>query len=208
VVVATDSEEVATVLASVQAPVVLTRPSHVSGTDRVAEVALLPALAGFQVVVNVQGDEPFVSRSAVAGAIEQVTTGGFELGTVAACAPASVLADPSVVKVVRADDGRAMYFSRAPIPWLRDAADAAWRAPLVLRHIGIYAYQRHALLRWVELPTHPLERVEKLEQLRALAGGMTMGVATLDEAPPGGIDTEADLADANARWHDLHAGRS
>jgi 3-deoxy-manno-octulosonate cytidylyltransferase (CMP-KDO synthetase) len=112
-----------------------------------------------------------------------------------------------VVKVVSADDGRALYFSRAAIPFLREVEDAGLRAGTVRQHIGIYAYRREALAQWVALPEHRLERIERLEQLRPLAAGMSMGVAaTADVAPPG-VDTEEDLAHANARWDDFIARR-
>ena len=100
-----------------------------------------------------------------------------------------------------------MYFSRAGIPYLRDAADAPLRDGCVLQHIGVYAYTREALARWVALAPHPLERVERLEQLRPLAAGIPMGVARVAEAPRAGIDTEADLERANAEWADFTAER-
>ena len=111
-----------------------------------------------------------------------------------------MLADPNSVKVVAADDGRALYFSRAPIPHLRDPGDAAEQRALVRQHVGVYAYAPEALARWVALPPHPLERVERLEQLRPLAAGIAMGVAVVEGAAPVGVDTEEDLARANARW--------
>jgi len=123
-------------------------------------------------------------------------------------APEAICDSPHIVKVVCADDGCALYFSRAPIPWLRDAVDRAQRQDLVRQHVGVYAYTREALLEWVALKPHPLERVERLEQLRPLAAGMRMGVALVDTPPPGGIDTEEDLARANALWVDLYAGRT
>ena len=207
-VVATDSDEVAAAVRGAGAECVLTRDDHPSGTDRVAEVASRPEFARFDVVVNVQGDEPFVSADAVRGAAGMVTAGGFELGTVSVHAGDAILDNPNVVKVLAADDGRALYFSRAPIPWLREPGDAPLRAGLVRQHIGVYAYAREALVRWVALPPHPLELVERLEQLRPLAAGMAMGVATVDAAPRGGIDTEDDLMRANAQWNDFIAGRS
>jgi len=113
---------------------------------------------------------------------------------------------------VAADDGRALYFSRAPIPFLRDAEDASRLAPRVRQHLGIYAYDRDALRRWVSLPPHPLERIERLEQLRPLAAGIAIGVAEADESPRPGIDTEQDLVRANAAWSEhtatLSAGHS
>jgi 3-deoxy-manno-octulosonate cytidylyltransferase (CMP-KDO synthetase) len=131
------------------------------------------------------------------------------LGTAAVRASAEILADPSVVKVVAADDGRAMYFSRAGIPFLRDATDARdaeLQRARVWQHIGVYAYDRQALLRWAELPETPLEHIERLEQLRPLAAGIPMGVAVIDEAFRPGIDTEADLERANRDWLVLSTG--
>lgn len=209
-VVATDSDEVAGAVRGGGAEAVLTSEEHPSGTDRVAEVAARREFSGFDAILNVQGDEPFVDADAVRAAAELVTGGRFPLGTVAAGAPPAILDRPDVVKVVRADDGRALYFSRAPIPYLRDRtseADAAARDRCVAQHIGVYAYTRDALAAWVALPTHPLERAERLEQLRPLAAGMPMGVALVHGAPEGGIDTEDDLARANAHWTDLTAGR-
>lgn len=208
VVVATDAPEILDVVQRAGGVAVPTRSDHPSGTDRVAEVARLDAYAGYDAIVNVQGDEPFVQPEAVGGALAMVRERGYALGTAAAPADPAMFADPNVVKVVCASDGRAMYFSRAPIPWCRDASDAAEHAGLVRQHIGVYAYRREALLQWVTLPPHPLERVERLEQLRALAAGLAMGVALVDTPPERGVDTEADLARANARWADLNAGRS
>lgn len=207
-VIATDSVEVAEAARAAGAECVMTREEHPSGTDRVAEVAALPEFARYEVVVNVQGDEPFVSEQAVRGAAGMVTRHGFDLGTVAARADAAILATPHVVKVVCADDGRAMYFSRAPIPFLREQAEAGVQRALVRQHIGVYAYARAALQRWVALPPHPLEQVERLEQLRPLAAGLAMGVALVESAPASGIDTEDDLVRANARWTDFISGRS
>ena len=199
-VVATDSDEVAQIAREHGAEVALTASTHPSGTDRVAEVAARSEYEGYDAILNVQGDEPFVSAAALHGAVSLVTSGQFELGTAAVRAPRAVLDEPSVVKIVAADDGSAMYFSRAPIPFLRDEDDAKLLEPRVRQHVGIYAYRRDALARWVALPPHPLERIERLEQLRPLAAGMTMGVAMIDEPLRGGIDTEADLERANAEW--------
>jgi 3-deoxy-manno-octulosonate cytidylyltransferase (CMP-KDO synthetase) len=210
-VVATDAPEIAEVVRAAGAECVLTRDDHPSGTDRVAEVVARPEYAGFRAVVNVQGDEPFVSAEAVRGAVALVTSGAFPLGTAAVNAPPDILARPNAVKVVTADDGRAMYFSRAPIPWLRDAGDvgdAARRDALVRQHVGVYAYTPAALAEWVRLAPHPLELVERLEQLRPLAAGIAMGVAVVADAGAGGIDTEDDLVRANARWETLSAGRA
>lgn len=199
VVVATDSEDIASLVRAAGGEAVMTRAEHPSGTDRVAEVAALPAMTGFDAILNVQGDEPFVPEAAVRGALQQVVR-GFPLGTAAAHADEAILRVPDAVKVVAADDGAAMYFSRAAIPFLRDAADVATLHPRVLHHVGVYAYTPDALRRWVSLPPHPLERIERLEQLRPLAAGMRMGVALIDGPVRAGIDTEADLERANREW--------
>jgi 3-deoxy-manno-octulosonate cytidylyltransferase (CMP-KDO synthetase) len=200
VVVATDHDEIASVARAAGADVVMTSPDCASGTARVAEVADRPEFAEFDAFVNVQGDEPFISRAFVAAAAGLVTSERFTLGTVAAQAGPEIFDRPSVVKVVTGTDGRALYFSRAPIPYLRDAHDAALRTPLTLQHLGVYSYTRDALAQWMALPPHPLEDIERLEQLRPLAHGMTMGVAIVSERPESGIDTEEDLQHANERW--------
>jgi 3-deoxy-manno-octulosonate cytidylyltransferase (CMP-KDO synthetase) len=198
--IATDSTEVADVVNEYGAEVVMTSPEHRSGTDRIAEVALRREYADYDVIVNVQGDEPFVPRSAITGAARLVTDGRFPLGTAAVRADARVLRDPNVVKVVAASDGRAMYFSRAPIPFLRDAEDAPLQRPLIWQHIGVYAYTSVALQNWVSLPSSPLEEIERLEQLRPLAAGIPMGVSLTEETVIPGIDTEEDLERANREW--------
>ena len=208
VIVATDSPDVLSVAQEAGAECVLTRDDHPSGTDRVAEVANRPEFARFGAIVNIQGDEPFVPESAIRGATELVTGGRFPLGTAANPAGADVLGRADVVKVVTGDDGRALYFSRAPIPYLRDESDAALRSSRIRQHIGVYAYTREALRAWVALPPHPLERIERLEQLRPLAAGWAMGVADVADAPLGGIDTEDDLARANALWDTITTGRT
>ena len=200
IVVATDDETVAAVVRAAGGTAVLTRSDHISGTDRVAEVAQRPAYAGHDIVVNVQGDEPFVSGEAIAAALEQVEVGGMPIGTVACPDNPAVLDVPSIVKVVRDGQGRALYFTRAPVPFLRDHEQSARRDDLVLRHIGIYAYRRAALLRWVGLPPVDLELVEQLEQLRPLVDGIPIGVGLVTGPLAGGIDTEDDLARANAAW--------
>lgn len=205
IVVATDSRDIEAVVREAGGAVTLTAANHPSGTDRVAEVA---ARQGpFQVILNVQGDEPFVGEDALRGAVDLVASGRFPLGTAAAPADPDILSRPEVVKVVTDDSGRALYFTRAPVPFLRDEADAPARDALVRQHIGVYAYTPAALRAWVALPPHPLERVERLEQLRPLAAGLAMGVAAACEAPRG-VDTEDDLERANSRWNDFIAGRT
>lgn len=205
-VIATDSPEVAEVARTHGAEAELTSPDHGSGTDRVAEVAARPAFAGYDVILNVQGDEPFVASEALRGTVQMVATHGFPLGTAAVAVGPEALANPHMVKVVTADDGRAMYFSRAPIPFLREREDAPLLRERIWLHVGIYAYAPDALERWVGLPQHPLERIERLEQLRPLAAGLAMGVTRLARAGPGGIDTEDDLIRANADWTTLNPG--
>ena len=171
-----------------------------SGTDRVAAVASRAEFAGYDVVVNLQGDEPFMPIEAVQGAIARVQAGD-AMGTAAAPLDPERRDDPSLVKVVCDDHGRAMYFSRLPIPFVRDSADfdqTGW-----WQHLGIYAYRRDVLLRVAALRPAPLELAERLEQLRALAAGFTIGVALLDRPALPGIDTPADLAAAEARWPDF-----
>ena len=217
VVVATETEEVAQAVRDAGGKAMLTSEAHPSGTDRVAEVADHPDYDRHEIVVNVQGDEPFMRGDAMAGAIAMVRDAGFDLGTAAGRRGPEILSDPNCVKVVRADDGRALYFSRAGIPHLRDAGSgagrdagvatgsadlrgSALRDSLVLQHMGIYAARRDALRKWVSLPPHPLELVEMLEQLRALAAGLAMGVAIVDAPSWGEVNTEDDLLRANAHW--------
>ena len=207
-VIATDSDEVLAAAQTAGTECVLTREDHPSGTDRVAEVASRPEFGEYDVIVNVQGDEPFVVAAAVRDAAALVSDGRFPVGTAASLTVAETLNAPSVVKVVCADDGRAMYFSRAPVPWLREPADRALLEAVARQHIGVYAYTRAALDQWVALPPHPLERLERLEQLRPLAAGIAIGVALVSDPVQGGIDTEEDLVRANARWPDFIAGRS
>jgi 3-deoxy-manno-octulosonate cytidylyltransferase (CMP-KDO synthetase) len=204
-VIATDSDEVQRAAHDAGAECMITRADHPSGTDRVAEVVSHAEYGRFDVVLNVQGDEPFVSGGALRGAVACVADGHFELGTAAAHASAAILDSPHIVKVVCADDGRALYFSRAGIPALRDGIDQPLLDGEIRQHIGVYAYTPDALRRWVSLPEHPLERIERLEQLRPLAAGMSMGVTTVGKAPPGGVDTEEDLLRANENWTNLSA---
>lgn len=190
VVIATDSPEVETAARAFGATVALTRAGHPSGTDRVAEVARREEWRGSPVIVNVQGDEPFVRADHLQAAVDLVRA-GWDVGTVATpIASAEEWREPAVVKVARGDDGRALYFTRAPVPFPRDAAPD-FGSGAYLRHVGVYACAREALLRWVALPEGALERIEKLEQLRALAAGLSIGVA-VGEPAEGGVDTPAD----------------
>lgn len=195
-VIATDSEEVAAVAREFGADVELTAADHTSGTARIAELIARPDYGGYACIVNAQGDEPFLQREHVASAAELVAQ-GWPIGTVAT--PVRTVEswrNPSVVKVVRRDDAAALYFSRAPIPHLRDREPTAAELNYdLLRHVGVYAYTPAALQEWVSLPEHPLEQLERLEQLRPLAAGIRIGVAVVASTPEG-VDTPEDAARA------------
>jgi 3-deoxy-manno-octulosonate cytidylyltransferase (CMP-KDO synthetase) len=192
VVVATDAEEVAAAARRAGFAAALTHSRHGSGTSRVAEVAAMKDYAGFDVVVNVQGDEPFLPPAAIAGSVEQVVRGN-DIGTAAVPVDAAKAASPSLVKVVLDERGRALYFSRSLIPHARDGDSVTYR-----QHLGVYAFRPDALQRMVTLPPTQPEELEKLEQLRALGHGMTIGVALLGERALPGIDTVDDLERAEA----------
>lgn len=208
-VVATDAEEVAEVCRAMGAPVELTSADHPSGTDRVAEVARLEKYADFQVVANIQGDEPLLKEAHLAAAIQLVRERGWEIGTCATpLMDLEIRKNPSVVKVVRAQSGRALYFSRSPIPFKRDekpTMEELGREPF-LRHIGIYAYTPEALENWVAQAPSPLEELEKLEQLRPLGSGARIGVAVVGAADPG-VDTPADAVKMEERLLELTSPR-
>lgn len=192
VVVATDADEVAAAARKAGFRVAMTRADHVSGTSRVAEVAALREFAGYDVIVNVQGDEPFLAPAALVGSVERVMRGD-DIGTAAVPVAAAAAASPSVVKVVMGEQGRALYFSRSLVPHSRDGTPVDY-----WQHLGVYAFRPDVLQRMVRLPPTALEEAEQLEQLRALGHGMTIGVALLREGALPGIDTADDLARAEA----------
>jgi 3-deoxy-manno-octulosonate cytidylyltransferase (CMP-KDO synthetase) len=204
VIVATEANEVARIVEQAGCEVTLTSAHHVSGTDRVAEVASRPEQRGFDVIVNVQGDEPFLPRQALAGALARVEQGD-DVGTAAAPLDLAELHDPGRVKVVCDLSGRALYFSRSVIPHWRDGGEAP--RGLYWQHLGLYAFSRGALERWTALAPTPLEEAERLEQLRALQHGFRIGVALLEEAAPAGIDTPDDLRRAERHWLATQGGR-
>ncbi|MXW49835.1 MAG: 3-deoxy-manno-octulosonate cytidylyltransferase [Gammaproteobacteria bacterium] len=195
VIVATDDERVAEVVAAGGFAAVMTDPNHGSGTDRVWEVAR--QRAGWEedaIVINVQGDEPLIEPEIIAQLAAAVSQAG-DAGVATLCEPIAShddLLDPNLVKVVRDTANFALYFSRSPIPHARDGYPAA-TAGLWRRHIGIYGYRVRALRRFVSLPPSALEGAERLEQLRALEHGMPILVLDACRPSPGGVDTPADL---------------
>jgi 3-deoxy-manno-octulosonate cytidylyltransferase (CMP-KDO synthetase) len=196
-VVAADDPEIVRAVEEFGGRAMMTGADHVSGTDRVAEVAEQSEFRDFGWIVNLQGDEPFLPVGAAEAAIGLVKT-GWDVGT--AAVPISSLEeweDPSSVKVVLDDAGGALYFSRAPVPHDRSGGDPLVAAGLAvpLRHVGVYAFTRAALRRATGLPRHPLEQREGLEQLRWLSAGLRIGVGVVDGGGPG-VDTEADLVRA------------
>lgn len=197
-VVATDSADIKGVAEAAGFRALLTSRTHRTGTERVAEVAGRDEFSGFDLIVNVQGDEPFVPGEAVTGAIARVH-GGDDVGSAATPLDPADAADPARVKVVLDARGRALYFSRAPIPCLRDGGAAEG---LYWQHIGVYACRRDALMAWVALAPTELEQAEQLEQLRALQHGMTFGIARVRAPALPGIDTPEDLRRAEAHWQD------
>ena len=200
VVIATDDDRIATAVADFGGDVCLTASSHQSGTDRIAEVVESRAWPDDTIVVNLQGDEPLMpSRllAQVAGLLQQHDAA--DLATLATpLTDVDQLFDPNVVKVVTDRSGFALYFSRATIPWKRDlfvertVVEPEWLDGLQ-RHLGIYAYRCGFLKRYPTLGAAPPERMESLEQLRALWHGMRIAVDTALEPPPPGVDTEEDL---------------
>ena len=186
---------------------VMTRPDHPTGTDRIAEIVQSQHFDPEDIVVNVQGDEPLIEPGlirAVAGLLSDAP----EAAIATACHPirsAAEMFDPNVVKVVLDHEGYARYFSRAPIPWARDAfAGSTSALPAGLpcyRHIGVYAYRARFLTNFPRLAPSPLEQFEALEQLRALWHGFAIAVAVRHDAPHPGVDTPEDLQRTRA-WFD------
>lgn len=193
VIVATDSEEVAAAVDGFGGEAVLTHAHHPSGTDRVAEVA---ASLDADVIVNFQADEPFLRPSAVAAAVSAVAAGAPIATLACAINTDDEWSSPDIVKVARAESGNALYFSRSTIPYDRGRGGRPALGE-ALRHVGLYAYTREALARWVALEPSALERTEKLEQLRPLEAGLDIHVCVTDPMPPG-IDVPTDLGRAEA----------
>jgi 3-deoxy-manno-octulosonate cytidylyltransferase (CMP-KDO synthetase) len=195
--IATDDARIEAVATAFGARVMRTDPAHASGTDRVAEVAERLCWPADAVVVNVQGDEPLIPPANIAQVAELCAAGaGTAMATLSVpLGDAGELADPNVVKLVRAADGRALYFSRAPVPFARDPGGAGGpvQPSLHRRHVGLYAYRVSCLRLLASTPPCPLESCEKLEQLRALWLGLDIRVADAREPPPAGVDVAQDL---------------
>lgn len=197
VIVATDDQGIAQVCRQHDVEVVLTRADHISGTDRIAEVATSLALPEHAVIVNVQGDEPLIDPALIAATAALISP---QIPMASAAHRIHNLAEvfnPNVVKVVLDQQQRALYFSRAPIPWARDAfAQSEQAMPAdypALRHIGIYAYRRDFLRTITSLPANQLELIEALEQLRVIANGYPIAMHLCADAPAAGVDTPEDL---------------
>ena len=193
-VVATDAREIVAVVERAGFEAVLTSADHESGTERVAEVVGSKSFSSYDVVLNVQGDEPLVAPAALHGAVARVTHGD-PIGTAAGDLDGALAGDPNRVKVVTDARGRAVYFSRAPIPFDRDGA----RDVIYHQHVGVYAYTREALDRWIRLAPVPEERWERLEQLRPLLHGIPIGVTLFPGPAAPGVDTAEDLRYAEAQ---------
>ena len=208
--VATDDARIADALEGTGVQVAMTSPAHASGTDRLAECADIAGWDDDTVVVNVQGDEPFAPADGIACVAQTLAQSGAHIATLGTpIDDIDTLRDPGAVKLVRAANGDALYFSRAPIPWPRDAfardatvlpAGGHW-----MRHIGIYAYRAGALRQFAAMPAGVLEQVEALEQLRALEAGWRIAVALAPSPFPPGVDTPEDLARAEQAWQQLEA---
>lgn len=206
VLVATDHQAIADAARAHGIEALLTREDHPSGTDRIAEVVDAIDLMDDAIIVNVQGDEPLIPPAL----IERLAEALAECPDAAMASACHAIEDdeeffnPNVVKVVCDRQGYAMYFSRAPIPWARDAF--VGNAPGLpaqfpaYRHLGIYAYRAAFLRAYTQLAPSPIERFESLEQLRALWHGHRIAMVVTDEAPPAGVDTPEDLARVRARF--------
>lgn len=197
VVVATDAPEVRAACAAHGIQALMTRTDHASGSDRLAEAVDLLGLTDADLVVNVQGDEPLLAPAMIDACAQRLADSpDCVMATVGhALEDAAEFANPNVVKLVMDAAGRALYFSRASIPWWRDGAGAPRGA---LRHVGLYAYRAGFLRRFPQLAASPLEQTESLEQLRVLWHGERIAVHVSAEKPGPGVDTPEDLARVRA----------
>jgi 3-deoxy-manno-octulosonate cytidylyltransferase (CMP-KDO synthetase) len=202
VVIATDDQRIASAVEHLPIALCMTRTDHSSGTDRLAECADKLGWSAEQIVVNLQGDEPFAPIEGVHSVAQTLAASSAPMATLATpIEDAHSVFDPNVVKVARDARGNALYFSRAPIPWHRDqfAHDRLSVPSGLLRHIGIYAYRAGFLRDFNQLPTGALEQAESLEQLRVLEAGLSIAVGLSPVVFPPGVDTEEDLRKAEQR---------
>ena len=204
VIVATDDGRIVSAVESFGGRAVMTRRDHPSGSDRVAEVA---RSLDVDVVINLQGDEPLIDPASLELLADLLRDDPkAEMATLAMpIVDEETYRNPNCVKVVCGDGGRALYFSRSPIPYVRDGHPEFGRSPHFLHHLGLYAYRRAALLTLSALPPHPLEQLEKLEQLRALGQGWTIRVGVIAHAGRG-VDTPADYERFVAEYRALTTG--
>ncbi|MBI5890381.1 MAG: 3-deoxy-manno-octulosonate cytidylyltransferase [Nitrosomonadales bacterium] len=211
IIIATDHQPIVVAAQEHGFQACMTRPDHTSGTDRIAEVAAQQGWADDTIVVNVQGDEPLIPPQLIR-AVAQHLRDHPECAIATACHAIhdeASMRNPNIVKVVLDKSDNALYFSRAPIPWPRDAYANSLPLPQninVLRHVGIYAYRASFLRDFGKLTPTPLEQIESLEQLRALYYGYKIGVTKTDQAPPSGVDTEQDLQVARSLFTKMHNG--
>ena len=208
IIIATDHAPIVAAAREHDFQACMTRADHASGTDRIAEVAAQQGWTDETIVVNVQGDEPLIPPPLIR-AVAQHLHDHPECAIATACHPIhdeASMRNPNIVKAVLDKHGNALYFSRAPIPWPRDAYAQGQPLPQsieVLRHVGIYAYRAAFLHAYGRLTPAPIEQAESLEQLRALYHGYKIGVAKTDQAPPSGVDTEQDLEIARRLFTDF-----
>ncbi|PTM13168.1 MAG: 3-deoxy-manno-octulosonate cytidylyltransferase [Bacteroidetes bacterium] len=200
VVVATDDERIRQAVLAFGGEVVMTRDDHPSGTDRIAEVAA--QFPEVDIVVNIQGDEPFVQVDQLDQLCAFFADPSVAIATLAhPLVTAASIADPNIVKAVFSGTGRALYFSRSPVPYLRGVPVAEWAGQEQhFQHLGLYAYRRDVLLAITQLPPSPLERAESLEQLRWLEAGYPIYIGVTPTKSLG-IDTPEDLQQAEAWWN-------
>lgn len=204
VVVATDHKRIIAACEAHQLDCILTSDQHTSGTTRLAEAASLLGLADDEIVVNVQGDEPMIPVELIERVANALANSDAPMATAAhKIHDFAEFMNPNCVKVVLNHQQEALYFSRAPIPYPRDAMLAGSQTlpePSPLRHIGIYAYRVGFLKQYAAMTTSPLETCESLEQLRVLSQGFAIAVEALENAPPAGVDTAEDLARVRAQF--------
>jgi 3-deoxy-manno-octulosonate cytidylyltransferase (CMP-KDO synthetase) len=210
IVVATDDERIADTVTALGIKAVMTRPDHQSGTERLAEVAQRCGWAVDDIIVNLQGDEPLIPPAYIRAVATTLASQQYA-GIATLATPINDIAEifnPNAVKVVVNKLGYALYFSRAAIPWDRDAFANGQKIPsgnmAYLRHIGLYAYTVGFLERYCQWQPSVLETVESLEQLRTLWHGEAIAVKTVTPAPPAGVDTEDDLLRVERVFADKH----